>query len=216
MSSGCAWVGGGLLGVAGGQRAAEISFGAWRRTWSGCSCPGFSDRLWASGGQTNGGACRDRIGGAWAALGLNGSLAGEDVPGGDQDLARDGGLGGVGLAVAALDVGVERGARGCVGRQACWAGLDGGPAQRGRAGLGEPAGARALAGLLDPRGQAGVADELARGREARDVADLGGEREPEQLGDAGDASSAAWRVRRGGRAAAARARAARAGGRGHR
>jgi hypothetical protein len=37
--------------------------------WSGGSCPGFSDRLWASGGQTNGGACRDRIGrarGRWA------------------------------------------------------------------------------------------------------------------------------------------------------
>jgi hypothetical protein len=31
----------------------------------------------------------------------------EDVPGGNQDLARDGGLGGVGLAVAALDVGVR-------------------------------------------------------------------------------------------------------------
>jgi hypothetical protein len=30
-----------------------------RRRWSCCSCPGFSDRLWASAGQTNGGACRD-------------------------------------------------------------------------------------------------------------------------------------------------------------
>jgi hypothetical protein len=35
---------------------------------------------------------------------LNGCPS-EDVPGGDQDLAGDGGLGGVGLAVAALDVG---------------------------------------------------------------------------------------------------------------
>ena len=74
----------------------------------GCSCPGFSDRLWASGGQTNGGACRGRIGArCGGAAGLERLVAGEDVPGGDQDLARDGGLGGVGLAVAALGVGVE-------------------------------------------------------------------------------------------------------------
>src|SRR5215203_927456 len=85
---------------------AEISFGAWRRMWSGGSCPGFSDRLWASGGQTNGGACRDRIGSARGA-GLERLAEREDVPGGDQDLAGDGGLGRVGLAVAALDLGVE-------------------------------------------------------------------------------------------------------------
>ena len=30
----------------------------WRR-WSCWSCPGFSDGLWASTGQTNEGACRD-------------------------------------------------------------------------------------------------------------------------------------------------------------
>src|SRR3954447_9745101 len=43
--------------------AAEFSFGARLRTWSDCSCPGFSDQIvWGpSGGQTNGGACRDRI-----------------------------------------------------------------------------------------------------------------------------------------------------------
>jgi len=45
---------------------------------------------------------------------------------------------------------------------------------------------RALAGLLDSRGQARVADELAGGREAADVTDLGGDREAEWLADAGD------------------------------
>src|SRR3954463_16409285 len=66
-------------------------------------------------------------------------LAGEHVPRGDEDLARDGGLGRVALAVAVLGVGVEavprvRRAPGLLG------GLDGGPAQRVGAGLGEPAG----------------------------------------------------------------------------
>src|SRR3954469_9855246 len=42
---------------------------------------------------------RRRNGGRGGA-GLEWLLAGEDVPGGDQDLARDGGLGGVALAVA--------------------------------------------------------------------------------------------------------------------
>jgi hypothetical protein len=39
---------------------------------------------------------------------------------------------------------------------------------------------------LNPRGQAGVADQLAGGREAGDVTDLGSDREAEQFGDAGD------------------------------
>ena len=38
---------------------------------------------------------------------LEGLLAREDVPGRDEDLARDGGLGRIGLAVAGLGVGVE-------------------------------------------------------------------------------------------------------------
>src|SRR4051794_33740592 len=42
-----------------------------------------------SGGQTNGGACRDRIGRAGGA-GLERLLQREDVPGGDEDLASDG------------------------------------------------------------------------------------------------------------------------------
>src|SRR3954447_4640420 len=127
---------------------------------------------------------RRRDGGRGGA-GLERLLAGEDVPGGDQDLARDGGLGGVALAVAVLGVGVEampgvRRPPGLLG------GFDGRPAQRVRAGLGQPAGARALPGLLDRRSQAGVADELAGAGEARDVADLGGEREAEKLTDSGD------------------------------
>jgi len=45
---------------------------------------------------------------------------------------------------------------------------------------------RALARLLDPWREAGVADQLARASEARDVADLGGDRQPEDGADAGD------------------------------
>ena len=71
-----------------------------------------------SGGQNATGACRGRIGPARCG-GLEGLLAGEDVPGGDQDLARDGGLGRV-LARALGDIGVERVPR-VRGRQACWA-----------------------------------------------------------------------------------------------
>ena len=53
-----------------------------------------------SGGQKAAGACRDN-GGVSHRLGwLEGLLAGEDVPGGDEDLAGDGGFGGI-LAGAA-------------------------------------------------------------------------------------------------------------------
>jgi hypothetical protein len=60
------------------------------------------------------------------------------------------------------------------------------PAQRSGSCLGERARAGALSGLPDARREAGVADELARGGEAGDVADLRGEREAKQLADAGD------------------------------
>ncbi len=46
------------------------------------------------------GAGRDRIGAAGAAARLEGLLAGEDVPGRDQDLAGHGRLARVGLALA--------------------------------------------------------------------------------------------------------------------
>src|SRR5687767_14405166 len=60
-----------------------------------------------SGGQSQAGACRDGGAAGAARGGLEGLVAGEHVPGGDQDLARDRGLGGVAVAGAASDVGVE-------------------------------------------------------------------------------------------------------------
>ena len=80
-----------------------------------------------SGGQKAAGACRGRIGPPWGG-GLEGLLAREDVPGGDQDLARDGGLGGV-LAGAGGDVGVEL-MPGVACSPGVLGGFDGGPAQR--------------------------------------------------------------------------------------
>ena len=86
------------------------------------------------------GAGRDRFGAAAGAAGLERLLAGEDVPGGDQDLARDGGLAGVGLALALGDVAVELMPR--VGLPPRLLGrFDGGPAQRLGAGLRQRAGA---------------------------------------------------------------------------
>src|SRR5215218_414521 len=98
-----------------------------------------------SGGQKAAGAGRDKF--SVGVAGLEGLFAAEHVPAGDQDLAGDGGLGRVRLAGARLDVRVEpvpgvRLAPGALG------GLDGGEAQRPRAGLRELAGARALARLL--------------------------------------------------------------------
>src|SRR3954466_9488166 len=59
-----------------------------------------------SSGQKRRGACRGRrLAAAWAA-GLERLVAREHVPGGDQDLARDGRLGGV-AAVALGDIEVE-------------------------------------------------------------------------------------------------------------
>jgi hypothetical protein len=58
---------------------------------------GEPDEWWSLPGRARRGSC----GGA---AGLERFLAGGDVPGGDQDLAGDGGLGRVGLAVALLGV----------------------------------------------------------------------------------------------------------------
>src|ERR687887_235247 len=60
-----------------------------------------------SGGQSQAGACRDRGAPGRSGGGLEGFVAGEHVPGGDQDLARDRRLGGVVVAGAAADVEVE-------------------------------------------------------------------------------------------------------------
>src|SRR5215213_8924125 len=137
-------------------------------------------------GQNATGVRRGRSCRAAGARGGEGLLERQDVPAGDQDLARDGGLGGVALAAAALlDVEVEL-MPWVVRSPRLLGGLDRRPAQHGRAGPRELAGAGLLPGLVDARCQPGVADELAGGREARDVADLAGDRETEQIADPGD------------------------------
>src|SRR5205823_7138153 len=116
--------------------------------------------------------------------GLEGLVAGEHMPGGDQDLARDRGLGGVGVAGAATDVEVElvpgiRFAPGLLGR------LDRGPAKQPRARLTERAAARStVTRLADAWGESTVGDELLRSCEAVELADLDRHRQREQLGDA--------------------------------
>src|SRR6266545_543891 len=62
-------------------------------------------------------------------------------------------------------------------------GLDERPAQVVGPVLAQGAAPVALAGLVDPGAEAGVADELARAREAGDVAYLGGDREGEHPAD---------------------------------
>src|SRR3954451_2539282 len=117
------------------------------------------------------------------AAGLNGSWRGRTCPAAIRIWRATAALAGFLPASGELGVELVPGVRGSPG---VLGGFDGGPAQGPRAGLGERAGARAVAGLADLRRQAGVADQLARGAEARDVADLRREREPEQVADAGD------------------------------
>lgn len=92
------------LGAVGVLRS--LSALCWR-TWSCCSCPGFSDQLWASTGQMNGGACRDWCAPRHAAAHAVNGCWRASTPRCDQHLARDRGLGRVALAVAGLGVGVE-------------------------------------------------------------------------------------------------------------
>src|SRR5581483_7356521 len=89
-----------------GDGGAEISFGAWCAPGLVAAAPASQIVRGLSVGQTNGGACRD-IGGRARGAPLEGFVACEDVPAGDQDLARDRGLGGTSLAVALLGLGVE-------------------------------------------------------------------------------------------------------------
>src|ERR671937_1303629 len=113
-----------------------------------------------SGGHSHGGACRDGGAPGGSGGGLEGLVAGEDVPGGDQDRARDRCLGGVVVAGAATDVEVEvvpgvRFGPGLLGR------LDGRPAEQARAGLAERAAARSsFTRLVDARGEPTGGDEL--------------------------------------------------------
>src|SRR3954447_9099069 len=103
----------------------------------GWSCPGCSIPCGPSGGQNATGVRRNRSFRAARARGIEGLLEGEDVPAGDHDLARDGGLGGVALAAAALlDVEVELMPR-VVRPPGLLVGLDRGPAQHPRAALRE-------------------------------------------------------------------------------
>jgi hypothetical protein len=73
----------------------------------------------------------------------------------------------------------EEGVAGVVGR------FDQRPAEVGRAVLGERSAAVVFAGLGDARAEAGVADQLAWAWEASDLANLGGDRVGEHLGDPG-------------------------------
>src|SRR5215211_885026 len=115
-----------------------------------------------SGGQSQAGACRDRAAPGGSGGRIEGLVAGEHVPGGDQDLARDRGLGGVGVTRAASDLEVElvpgvRVAPGLLRR------LDRRPAEQPRARLVERAAARpGLTGLVDAWGEPTVGDELRR------------------------------------------------------
>src|SRR5918995_7528752 len=122
-----------------------------------------------SGGQSKAGACRDR-GGAGSWRGLEGLVAGEHVPGGDQDLARDRCLGGVVVARAAADVEVElvpgvRLAPGLLG------GLDRRPAEQPRARLAQRTAVRpTFTRLADAGRESAVGDELLGTGEAADLA----------------------------------------------
>src|SRR6266516_1967688 len=124
-----------------------------------------------SGGQSKAGACRDKGVAGAARCGVEGLVAGEHVPGGDQDLARDGCLGGVAVAGAGDDVGVEvvpgvRFAPGLLG------GLDRRPTEQPRARLAERTAARpGLTGLVDAWRKSTGGDELLRRGKAVDVAD---------------------------------------------
>jgi hypothetical protein len=113
-------------------RNARFSFGGfWRTIWDG-SCPGFSIRVRAVGRPESRGSSPGQ--GLFGVARLEGLFAAEHVPAGDENLARDRRLGRVRLAGTGLDVRVEpvpgvRFTPGALGR------LDGGEAQRARAGL---------------------------------------------------------------------------------
>src|SRR4029453_8305592 len=121
-----------------------------------------------SGGQTKSGATRGRSG-------CEGLVGGQHVPDRFGDLAGDVDLGDLAAAltaeaalVALVALAVDRVAQRVHGR------FEHRPAQVLGALLGQRAAAIAVTGLIDPRAQAGVAAQLLGGREAVDVADVGG------------------------------------------
>jgi hypothetical protein len=89
------------------RTVAHLFLGVGAHTVSVGAIPASQFHNGPSGGQSQVGACRDKGARRGSGCGLEGFVAGEHVPGGDQDLARDGGLGGVAVAGAAADVEVE-------------------------------------------------------------------------------------------------------------
>ena len=120
-----------------------------------------------SGGQGRGGACRSKR-----------LVGGQHVPDrfGEATADLDGGDLGASLAAVTLAHALpDRCVAGIAGGGVC--GFDERPAQVVGTVLAQRAAPVAFAGLLDAWAEAGVAGQLARRREAVDVADLGGDRE---------------------------------------
>jgi hypothetical protein len=90
-----------------GRLGAQLFLGVWVHTVSVGAVSASQFHKGPSGGQSLGGACRDRGAAGDARGGVEGLVAGEHVPGGDQDLARDRGFGGVGVTRPTTDVEVE-------------------------------------------------------------------------------------------------------------
>src|SRR5229473_1345161 len=103
MSSLCL---GHLILLGGGSGWAHFSFGARGAMCPLGAVPASQFANGPSGGQGTGGACRDgrRCRGG---SGLEGFVAGEYVPAGDQDLAGNGRFGGVAVSLPAADVDVQ-------------------------------------------------------------------------------------------------------------
>lgn len=164
------------------------------------------------GGQIAG-ACRGRCG-ADCCVRFEWLLEREDVPAGDQDFARDGGLDWVWLAESALGLGVELvpGIRRPPGRLCC---LDSLPSAAWAILLWRSSRSRSSAQLLDRGREPGVADHPAGARETGHVADLSGDREREQIADPRGSFAATGRADRCGRSDRALCRLRRAAARDH-
>src|SRR2546428_11868229 len=84
----------------------------WSHTVSVGAVPASQFHKGPSGGQSQAGACRDRGAPGRSGGGVEGFVAGEHVPGGDQDLASDRGFGGSVVEGAAA---AAAGATACAG-----------------------------------------------------------------------------------------------------
>src|SRR5438876_862762 len=120
-------------------------------------------------------------------FGSEGLVAAEHVPDRLGEAAGEVDLGDLGAALFAEPLLGALIARAVSGVPASVAGrFDQRPAQVLRALFGERTAPVGITGLVDTRAEAGVASELARRREAVDVADLGGDRVREHPADAGN------------------------------